>query len=243
MPDILLKLLDSLCSNYENKEWGKFILKFLAYIIILTCAGLFLILVFFKVFEHIDLIVTVIGAVSVFIIILSSLIPKNRKEIKHLDEPILEYDPITLETTYKLIRKNLCSIIGDISDVAKLRKPVTLSQMDCPTHFDVISKAIIYHYLVLKTSDDFDAFTLSGIIQNALEQRLNNNEIEGITQTSFFYNGQVFPSLMVDSVKDRGNYIQIDLAIASEYYCRYRERRIYNNMGSSNNFSLRDRDF
>lgn len=61
-----------------------------------------------------------------------------------------------------------------------------------------------------------------------------NNEIEGITQSAFFYNGQTYPSIMVDNVRDVGSYIQVDLAIASEYYCKYRERRIYNNMAQSN---------
>ena len=73
--------------------------------------------------------------------------------------------------------------------------------------------------------------------------RLNNNEVEGITQTAYFYNGQVYPSIMVDNVQDLGNYIQIDIAIASEYYCKYRERRIYNNMNQTGIIKPKDKEF
>lgn len=48
---------------------------------------------------------------------------------------------------------------------------------------------------------------------------------------------------MVDNVRDVGSYIQVDLAIASEYYCKYRERRIYNNMAQSNSGRPQDKYF
>ena len=80
-------------------------------------------------------------------------------------------------------------------------------------------------------------------LQNAIEQRLNNNEVDGITQTAYFYNGQVVPSIMIDNVREMGNYVQIDVAIASDYYCKYRERRIYENMNSSDSANVHDRDF
>ena len=48
---------------------------------------------------------------------------------------------------------------------------------------------------------------------------------------------------MVDNVQDLGNYIQIDIAIASEYYCKYRERRIYNNMNQTGIIKPKDKEF
>ena len=49
---------------------------------------------------------------------------------------------------------------------------------------------------------------------------------------------------MVDKVSDIGNFVQVDIAIVSEMYCKYRKQRIYNAMttGSFNNIS-RDKDF
>ncbi len=180
--------------------------------------------------DHIEKIVVTIGAIGSIAIIFLNLIPKRTAKPAPLPEPVLEYDPITLETTYRLIRKNICSIVGDVYEIIKVRKPTTLTQMDCPTHYDVVAKAVIYHLLLIKVSEDFDAMSASGILQNAIEQRLNNNELNGITQSSYFYNGQVFPSIMVDAVQDLGRYAQIDMALASDYYCRYREQRIFENL-------------
>ncbi len=240
---LLESIFDSIEENYENSEWMKFILKIIALLVVLTCVGLVLLAVIIFIIEHIEKIVITVGAIGSIAIIFLSLFPKRVPKPLALPEPVFEYDPITLETTYRLIRKNLCSIIADVCEVIKVRKPTSLSQMDGPTHFDVVSQAVIYHYLVPKASGDFDTFEAIGILQNAIEQRLNNNEVEGITQTAFFYNGQVFPSIMVDNIRDLGNYIQINVAIASEYYCKYRERRIYENMNSSVCQKINDRDF
>ena len=202
---------------------------------------LFAVVVF--IIDHIEKIVVTIGAIGSIAIIFLSLIPKRTAKPAPLPEAVLEYDPITLETTYRLIRKNICSIVGDVYEIIKVRKPTTLSQMDCPTHYDVVAKAVIYHLLLTKVSEDFDAMSASGILQNAIEQRLNNNEIDGITQAAHFYNGQVFPAIMVDNIREMGNYVQVDVAIASDYYCKYRERRIYENIASGNSSSIYDRDF
>lgn len=236
-------IYDSLKENYENSEWIKFILKVITLFIVLLCTGLVLLMVVVFIIDHIEKIVVTIGAIGSIVIIFLSLIPKRVNKPASLPDTVLEYDPITLETTYRIIRKNICSIVGDVYEIIKVRKPMNLSQMDCPTHYDVVAKAVIYHLLLTKVSEDFDAMGASGILQNAIEQRLNNNEIDGITQTAHFYNGQVFPAIMVDNVREMGNYVQIDIAIASDYYCKYRERRIYESMNSSDFATVHDRDF
>ena len=243
MITLLETIYDSLQENYENSEWVKFILKILALLIVLICTGLVLLAVVVFIIDHIEKIVVAIGAIGSIAIIFLSLIPKRTAKPAPLPETVLEYDPITLETTYRLIRKNICSIVGDVYEIIKVRKPTNLSQMDCPTHYDVVAKAVIYHLLLTKGPEDFDALGASGILQNAIEQRLNNNEIDGITQAAHFYNGQVFPAIMVDNIREMGNYVQVDVAIASDYYCKYRERRIYENMASGNSSSIYDRDF
>lgn len=131
----------------------------------------------------------------------------------------------------------------EVADIVKLRKPASLSQMDAPTHYDVIARVPVYHFLATKLTDDVDLFDLTGILQNTIEQKLNNHELDGIQQTSFFYNGQAYPSLMVDNIRDLGSYVQIDVAIASEHYCRYRENWIYNSISQSGSGRPRDRDF
>ena len=199
--------------------------------------------ILYFIIQNIEDIVVTIGAVACFFAVIFSYFRKKPKKVEQPDSSIIEFNPITLETTYCLIRKNLCSIIADVADMIRLRKPATLSQMDSPTHYDILGNAVIYHYLLIKQSDEVDPYTILGVIQNTIEQRLNNGEIDGITQTHFFYRSQVYPSLMVDNVRDLGSYVQIDIAIASEQYLKYRERRIYNNMNQSSSTKSYDRDF
>ena len=243
MINLITKIANSLENDYHEKQWVKLSLKCLCMIIIGVCMGLLLGKLAFLILDNIEEIVVTIGAIACFFMILFSFI-KSPPPPPPPPPPIpQEFDPITLESTYNMLRKNLCSVIGDIADIIKLRKPANLRQMDGPTHYDIVANAVIYHYLILKQSDGIDAFSVIGILQNAIEQRLNNNEVEGITQTAFFYNGQVYPSIMVDNVQDLGNYVQIDIAIASEYYCKYRERRIYNNMNQTGIIKPKDKDF
>lgn len=241
MIGLITKITASLENDYQKKHWVKLILKCLGMIIIGVCMALLLGKLAFLILDNIEGIVVTIGAIACFFMILFSFLPQKPPVTP--PDPPMDYDPITLESTYNMIRKNLCSVIGEIADITRLRKPASLSQMDCPTHYDVVAKAVIYHFLVLKQSGEIDTFSIIGILQNAIEQRLNNNEVEGITQTAYFYNGQVYPSIMVDNVQDLGNYVQIDIAIASEYYCKYRERRIYNNMNQTGIIKPKDKDF
>lgn len=238
---ILYNLYRSLVSNYKNRQWLQLILKLIGLAVSTACMFLMIGTVVLAVFSHIDEIVVTIGAIACFFWGIAHIF--TRTDTPPSIETILEYDPITLESTYKLLRKNLCSIIGDIAEITKLRKPTTLSQLDTPTHFDVKAKAVIYHFIIPKQSEEVDTFSTLGILQNAIEQRLNNHEVEGITQTVFFYNGQAYPSIMVDNVLNLGNFIQIDIAIASEYYCKYREQRIYNNMNQTGIIKPMDKDF
>lgn len=241
MIELYMKILSSIINDYHDKHWGKLIFKILGSLIVILCMGLLLGNLAILILDNIEGIVVKIGAIACFFMILFSFLPQKPPVTP--PDPPMDYDPITLESTYNMIRKNLCSVIGDIADVTRLRKPASLSQMDCPTHYDVVAKAVIYHFLVLKQSGEIDTFSIIGILQNAIEQRLNNNEVEGITQTDYFYNGQVYPSIMVDNVQDLGNYIQIDIAISSEYYCKYRERRIYNNMNQTGIIKPKDKEF
>lgn len=241
--ELFNKIYDSVKKSFDEKKWGKFIFKMLIILIAAFCVSVVIALILSVIISNIKQIIMAIGLILILLITLFSIIPKRRPVPVPPDNTIMTYDPITLENTYRMIRKNLCSVIGEVSDFVKLKKPASLSQMDTPTHYDVVAKAIIYHYIILKQTNDIDLFDLSGILQNTIEQKLSNHELDGIPQISFFYNGQSYPALMIDNIRDLGNYIQIDVAIASEFYCKYRESRIYNNMNNSNGDKPNDRDF
>ena len=237
MLERLKKFFYSFAEDYDNHSWVRLATKLVFTILVGGSIAFIIGNIALLIINNIENIVITIGAIFCFIWGISSLMTKSEPpKTAELPAP-------TLESTYRLLRKTLCSIVGDVNEIIKVRKPTTLSQMDCPTHFDVISKAVIYHLALIKTSEDFDALGASGILQNAIEQRLNNNEVDGITQTAYFYNGQVVPSIMIDNVREMGNYVQVDVAIASDYYCKYRERRIYENMNASNTADVHDHDF
>lgn len=233
---------ESLKADYENLAWIPLVLKSLLLLLVSACTLLLIGLTAMTIVNNIENILVTVGAIGCMFWFLAEMV--RPKPAPALPEPsVMEYDPITLENTYKMIRKNLCTVLGEVGEMVRLKKPASFSQMDAPTHYDVIAKAPIYHYLARKASEEIDPFSMVGILQNSIEQKLNNRELDGITQTAYFYNGQVYPSLMVDNVRDLGAYVQIDIAIASEYYCKYREARIYNQMDQAETVRPCDREF
>lgn len=243
MLNLFKKIYTSLDNDCKNGRWWRFGFKILGLILVCLCIAFLIFSITVVIINNIENIVITIGAIGCCFAIICNIFSEKKAETAPPDTSIMEYDPITLENTYKMIRKNLCTVLGEITDIVKLKKPASLSQMDAPTHYDVIARAPVYHFLALKLSDEIDMFNLVGILQNTIEQKLNNHELDGIPQISYFYNGQAYPALMVDNIRDLGNYVQIDIAIASEYYCKYRNSRIYNNMNQSSAGRPIDKDF
>lgn len=243
----LNKIAQKICEDIENKKWLSAIAKFIALVLVAACVILCLLWLCVLAYQYVDYIIIVVGGTACIIAFFRSLITKkpDKQDITPVQaqQSFIQYDPITLENTYKLVRAGMCYVVGELADIIAVRKPASHSQMDAPTHYDIVSNVPIYHLLVAKTGGMIDTYTITGILQNAIEQKLNNNEFNGISQAVFFYNGQVYPAIMVDKVLDCGNMLQIDIAIASEYYCKYREQRIYNSMNSTSIGNMQDYDF
>lgn len=243
--------LDSIKEDFKNKRIFQGILKSILITIALICTGISLGWVILLIYNNISYIIIVIGGICCLIAFFRSLMPAKypqqetmvQQQIQPANNNFMQYDPITLANTYQLIRSNLCIVLGEICDLIKVRKPASYSQLDAPTNYDIVANVPIYHYLVPKQGAEIDIYTAMGILQNAIEQKLNNNELPGISQAVFFYKGQAFPALMVNNLIDCGGFIQIDMAVASEYYCRYREQRLYNNMNQTNGINPSDYDF
>lgn len=243
------KILFSIQDDIEKKKWLKAFLKSVLFVGSVACMVLFALWLVELAFQYLEYIICVVGCVGCSIVLIRSMCSK--KEIRQDQQvqepkanPALQYDPITLENTYKLVRAGVCYVVGEIFEIIGVRKPASYSQMDGPIHYDIIANVPIYHLLVAKSGDiESDTYTVMGILQNAIEQKLNSNEFNGISQAAFFYKGQAYPSIMVDKVRDCGNMLQIDIAIASEYYCKYREQRIYNDMNGAGSGRNQDKDF
>lgn len=239
---IIKKIQKSLSDNYENRQWTKFILKVVGLLLMLACMVTAIAMLVWLIIENLQAITVTVGVICFLIWLVLGILPKRHQEPENPSN-YLQYDPITLENTYKLIRSGICTIIGEVGEIVKVRKPASYSQMDAPTHYDIVAGVPIYHLLVPKLGEAVDTYVALGILQNAIEQKLNGHALPGINQAVFFYNGQAYPALMVDMVHDLGNFIQIDVAVASESYCRYREQRLYNSINPSSGQNPQDRDF
>lgn len=239
---ILKKIQSSLSDNYEEKQWGKLILKVVGLLLMLACMVTVMVMLVWLIIDNLQEITVTVGVICFLIWLVLGILPKRHQEPENTGN-YLQYDPITLENTYKLIRSGICTIIGEVGEIIKVRKPASYSQMDAPTHYDIVAGVPIYHLLVPKQGEAVDTYVALGIIQNAIEQKLNNHALPGISQAVFFYNGQAYPALMADRVEDLGNFIQIDVAVASENYCKYREQRLYNSINPSSGQNPHDRDF
>lgn len=242
MLNLIYKIYTSIINDYEQGRWGRLVFKAVTTLIVLICMGIVIYTTGLLIVTNIQEIVVTIGAVFCFFAVILNFFPKKQEPAPQ-ESNLMEYDTITLEATYNIIRKNLCMIIGETGEMTGLRKPASFSQMDAPNHFDIKGNVPIYHYLALKSNDSVDCYAVAGILQTALEQKLNNNEIEGIRQNYFFYRSQAYPSIMVDNVQDCGSHIQIDMAITSEQYCQFRERRTYHRISSGTGQGPADRDF
>lgn len=244
----IIKIIYSIDSDINQKKWVRGIAKCLLLVIVGVCTVLCVLWFIALLYNHIDYVIIVVGGIGSIILIIRSALPerpKQREEVVRIQksESTIEYDTITLESTYKRIREGMFHIIIEIADLIGVKKPASFSQMDAPTHYDIISNVPVYHLLVAKTGSENDVYTVMGLLQNVLEQKLNNNEFNGITQTVFFYNGQAYPSIMIDNVRNLGNMLQIDVVIVSGHYCRYRERRIHEQLNKNLFDNPRDDDF
>lgn len=229
---------------YQEKRYGKLVLYILGILIGAACTGLFLGNIAYYVSENIDTIVKVVGSICIFIIMLLYIFPKKKPEPPKA-APTFGYDPIALNTTYKLLRKAFVKILFEASESLPIRKPETPSQLDAPTNFDIINNVPIYHLLCSKVNNSatIDSYEFTGILQDILERKLNNHDIDGISQTTFFYNGMTHPIIMIDKISDLGRFIQIDIAVTNETYLQNRSARIFNSMDQEQSSLFMDRDF
>lgn len=243
------KIINNIDRDLTHKKWVRGIFKCLLVAVVLLCMILCLLGLVVLIYQNVEYIIIVVGGVGCMIAFVRSALPerplKQKEEVQSQPEEnvTMQYDTIMLESTYKRVREGFFNIILEIADIIGVRKPASHSQMDAPTHYDIIANVPIYHLLIAKTDAEKDAYTIMGILQNVLEQKLNNNEFYGISQNVHFHNGQAYPSIMVDNVRDLGNMLQIDIAIVSGNYCRYREQRMYNRMNSNLFDNTRDDEF
>ena len=239
--------LDSICDDIKNKKWVRGIAKSLLVLAIMACTVYFLYILILFLIRNMDYIILCVGGIVCLIVFFRSLATKKlpKQEVPPVEpqQNYIQFDSIALEETYKLIRDGLCYVVWEKHEGLGVRRPTSSSQLDAPTHHDIVANVPIYHFLVAKYGESHDTYTIMGILQSTLEKKLNNNEIPGISNVPTRYNGQLYPAVMVDNVIDYGDILQIDIALTNEYYCKYRTQRILNSMNASTTSTFKDRDF
>ena len=232
MLNTLVNFVNRAYENFRNKKYLRGIGWCLLVLAGIICLLLFFISFIKLIYEYFEYIIIAFGGLFWILLFFNGFPRKknnNQTPPPKQQQPI-PYDPIVLENTYRLLRDTLCLIVRDISEAIRVKEPKAPIQIVAPQHFDIVSNAPVYHFLLAKeVNEPYDTYSIFGLLQVAIEQRLNTQSIPGITQSVFFYNGKTYPTIMVHEINNSGQFIQVDIAIANEYYCKYREERVFIN--------------
>ena len=104
------KVFNNIDKDISRKKWLRIVAKCSALIGIGVCICLFILWLIAFLFNHIDYVIIVVGGIGSIILIIRSALPerpKQREEVVRIQksENTMEYDTITLESTYKRIRE------------------------------------------------------------------------------------------------------------------------------------------
>lgn len=146
------------------------------------------------------------------------------------------------ETNYNLIRQALYSAINTTCDATGLNRIQSITALDTPRHFDSAGNYYVYHYMVTKTPGMVSLDVMQEILQNRIEQLLAARQIPGISQVRYFHSSGIsYPTLIIDEIRDIGNFLQIEMVTANKHYAEFQEN--YLNTLQENTLSLQDDDF
>lgn len=233
-------------ADIKNKKWLKFIAKFIAYLAAGGCAGYTIGVIIELLIKYRENIVFGFGALLILIVFgFGFTVDKPKKEVPVSPENnaiLIDFDIEYVESTYKKLRFVLFYLLLEEADILKLRKPASPSQLDAPVHYDVFGvNTIIYHYLVFKAGE-VNCDEILRFLEKSLDDKLSNYEVDGF-QPDVLCGGIAYPSIIIDSVREAGEFVQINLVIPTDEYLRHRQRQLYRRMITSSQTSFKDKDF
>lgn len=242
---------------YISKDYSNFMWHSIA--CLLTCLLVIFIVItsivkFIAFFNlHFDTIAMCIAVYCFLFFSAREYLQGKREERLRLDELQAELDEQTLlselkaekalaETNYYIVRNFLFSVVNEIGSTLNLAKVNSPSELDSPSKIITKSNVTMYEFLILKTSEvDVDA--IKEVLQTRITQKILANELS-LSQKNFIYDGKAYPILIIDSVSNRGNYVEVDIAWASNRYCemlKLRHLALLENNSAITNF--KDGDF
>lgn len=247
---MLRELYRRLCASFAedkaNKRWGKYILKWIAYITACACLGYVIGEVVELVLDYKEQIAMAIGSVICIGILYLGF--STKKEVPTEEKPqendsILSFDENDLEHTYLKLQEDLFVPVSENADLLNVRKPTSTRQSEALTHYDIVGKVPVYHFMYAKAVENININDMFRLLEKIVEEKLDDREMDGFPP-SFIYNGISYPSIMVHNVRDAGDYVQIDIVITSEEYLKHRTQRMYRRMMKQQKQTvMQDKDF
>lgn len=244
----IVKFLDSIEDDFHYKKWGSFILKILLSCLVIVCMAWTIAQLILIIYYNIDYIIIVVGGLACFIAFIRSLMPKRKTEPKRENVPVqnnmkqVQFDPVILENNYESIKEGIFLCLLELPDDIKIKKPDFHNQIDAPVHYDIVVNTPIYHFYIMKNGES-DIGKIQEFLQKIIERKLNNHEFSNISNSTFIYNGQIYPALMIDKVLNVGQHIRVDISVVNPYYCQYRQQRMMNNLMDTSSANISDYEF
>ena len=237
-------IIGSIAEDFHNGKWILGILE----IIILVMAGasivLVVILICQQVYNNIDYIILAILGFFIVVALWRHFFPPQPQQ--QVEMPVenntMVYNPAFLEDTYSMLLTNISPIIMEKADIMQLQRIMASYELECPIHY-TIKGFVLYHILIGKINENVDTQKVLEILQNAISQKLSNSGFIGIGEAYYLYNGRALPRIMIDNVRDLGNFVQVDIVITDEAYCQYYYQRLQNKISNASVSKPRDRDF
>lgn len=248
MKSLYEKIISSVLAYYEQKKYGLLLVILLEILCILLAIGLLMYRLVFFVRDNYETIVFMLTILGLIIYWINTYRSKRSTIVKAKKQEIqlkMEQEQKAIaESNYGFVQQIIFQLLCELCSSLGIEKPITLSSIESPTHYYQISDVTYYQFLSNKTHE-VDIVVIKEIMQKRINQKLNAMEFSGITQSCYFYEGVVYPSVLIDKVADMNTYIQFDVVITNEKYCKdlfirnqlkYQDRK-------PNNININDKDF
>lgn len=227
MRDFFRKMCESFAKDKAEKRWERYILKWIVYILVVSCMAYVIAEVAWLVFDYKEQIAKAIGAIICIGILYLGF--STKKEVPIEEKPqendsILSFDENDLERTYLKLQESLYIPILENADLLNLRKPTSFKQSEAMIHYDIVGKVPVFHLMYAKAVENINTNDMFRLLEKIIEEKLNDREMDGFPP-SIICNGISFPSIMVHNVRDAGDYVLIGVVITSEEYLKYRQQQ------------------
>lgn len=222
--------------NYLAKwGWGLTTLTALASLLVcgtLLWLGIWLLETFFGFLAlKFDLIITVCGVVVVVIYMWNTRHDEKNRQIKIAETKAqaqaAEIERSIAENNYTIIRQCLFTVLTEKADVIGLVNPSTLSDMNSPSRILPHNDFMLCQFVAMKKGSEVDLKLIKDCIQMRITQKLNAGEFEQLSVRTHVYNGRIYPALYLHEAVDTGGYIQLNMVLVNDAFCKHLETRAY----------------